>query len=87
MAYIKNVNTLEELKKMYKKKIPDSVFDIAFTKRDEEITALEFQRRDIEEDLEEAIDEFIKISKLRSLKRKKKRLSPLLKDAKNQDKY
>lgn len=72
---------------MSKKKIPDSVFDIAFTKRDEEITALEFQRRDIEEDLEEAIDEFIKISKLRSLKRKKKRLSPLLKDAKNPDKY
>lgn len=72
---------------MSKKKIPDSVFDIAFTKRDEEITALEFQRRDFEEDLEEAIDEFIKISKLRSLKRKKKRLSPLLKDAKNPDKY
>ena len=72
---------------MSKKKIPDSVFDIAFTKRDEEITALEFQRRDIEDDLEEAIDEFIKISKLRSLKRKKKRLSPLLKDAKNPDKY
>ena len=72
---------------MSKKKIPDSVFDIAFTKRDEEICALEFQRRDIEDDLEEAIDEFIKISKLRSLKRKKKRLSPLLKDAKNPDKY
>ena len=72
---------------MSKKKIPDSVFDIAFTKRDEEITALEFQRRDIEEDLEEAIDEFIKISKLKSLKRKRKRLSPLLREAKNPDKY
>jgi translation initiation factor 2 beta subunit (eIF-2beta)/eIF-5 len=72
---------------MSKKKIPDSVFDIAFTKRDEEITALEFQRRDIEEDLEEAIDEFVKISKLKSLKKKKKRLSPLLREAKNPDKY
>ena len=72
---------------MSKKKIPDSVFDIAFTKRDEELTALEFQRRDIEEDLEEAIDEFIKISKLKSFKRKKKRLSPLLREATNPDKY
>lgn len=72
---------------MAKKKIPDSVFDIAFTKRDEEITALEFQRTDIEDDLEEAISEFIKISKLKSLKRRRKRLSPLLKDAKNPDKY
>ena len=72
---------------MSKKKIPDSVFDIAFTKRSEEITALEFQRRDIEEDLEEAISEFIKISKLKSFKRKKKNLSPLLGDAKNPDKY
>ena len=72
---------------MSKKKIPDSVFDIAFTKRDEEITALELQRRDIEEDLEEAIDEFVKISKLKSLKKKKKRLSPLLREAKNPDKY
>lgn len=72
---------------MAKKKAPESVFDVAFTKRDEEITALEFQRADIEEDLEEAIDEFIKISKLRSLKRRRKRLTPLLKDAKNPDKY
>lgn len=72
---------------MSKKKTPDSVYDVAFTKRDEEITALEFQRRDIEEDLEEAIDEFIRISKLKTLKRKKKRLSPLLKEAKNPDKY
>ena len=72
---------------MAKKRIPESVFDIAFTKRDEEITALEFQRADIEEDLEEAISEFIRISKLKILKRRKKRLSPLLKDAKNPDKY
>ena len=72
---------------MAKKRKYDSVFDVAFTKRNEEVTALEFQRLDVEEDLEEAIAEFIKISKLKSLKRRKKRLSPLLKDAKNPDKY
>lgn len=67
-------------------KTPENVFDIAFTKRDEEILALEFQRSDVEEDLEEAIKEFVKISKQRRFKRKKKRLTPLLKDAKNPDK-
>ena len=72
---------------MAKKMAPDSVFDIAFTKRQEEITALEFQRLDVEEDLEEAIAEFIKISKLKSFKRRSNTLSPLLKDAKNPDKY
>jgi len=72
---------------MAKKKTPDSVFDVAFTKRNEEIMALEFQRLDVEEDLEEAIDEFVKISKLKSFKRRRKMLSPLLKDAKNPDKY
>ncbi|MBQ9070098.1 MAG: hypothetical protein IJY23_01945 [Clostridia bacterium] len=68
------------------KKVPGSVFDIAFTERDKEIIALEFQRSDVEEDLEDAIKEFVKISKLRRFKRKKKRLTPLLKDAKNPDK-
>jgi fibrillarin-like rRNA methylase len=72
---------------MFKKRPPDTVFDVAFTKRDEEMLALEFQRTDIEEDLEDAIAEFTKISKLRSFKRKRKRLSPLLRDAKNPDKY
>ena len=72
---------------MSKKRPPDSVFDVSFTKRDEEMLQLEFQRRDVEEDLEEAIAEFVKISKLRSLKRRRKRLSPLLRDAKNPDKY
>lgn len=67
-------------------KTPENVFDVDFTKRDEEIMKLEFQRADVEEDLEDAISEFIKISKLGSLKRKKKRLTPLLKDAKNPDK-
>ena len=63
-----------------------NVFDVAFTERDKEILALEFQRADVEEDLEEAIKEFVKISKLRRFKRKRKRLTPLLKDAKNPDK-
>lgn len=71
---------------MAKKMAPDNVFDVAFNKRDEEIIALEFQRADIEEDLEQAIAEFISISKLKSLKKKKKKISPLLKDAKNPDK-
>lgn len=68
------------------KKTPENIHDLSFTKREEEIMKLEYQRNDVEEDLEEAIAEFIKITKLRRFKRKKKRLTPLLKDAKNPDK-
>ena len=68
------------------KKTPENIHDLSFTKRDAEIRKLEFQRRDVEEDLEEAIDEFIKLTKFRSFKRRKKRLSPLLQDAKDPDK-
>lgn len=68
------------------KKTPENIHDLSFTKRDEEIAKLEYQRSYVEEDLEEAIAEFIKITKFRSFKRKKKRLTPLLKDAKNPDK-
>ena len=68
------------------KKTPANIHDLSFTKRDEEIMKLEFQRKDVEEDLEDAIDEFIKITKFHSFKRSKKRLSPLLQDAKNPDK-
>ena len=68
------------------KKTPENIHDLSFTKREEEIMKLEYQRKDVEEDLEEAIAEFIKITKLRRFKRKKKRLTPLLKDAKNPDK-
>ena len=68
------------------KKTPENIHDLSFTKRDEEIMKLEFQRSYIEEDLEDAIKELIGITKFRSLKRKKKRLTPLLKDAKNPDK-
>ena len=69
-----------------KKKQSESVFDIAFTEREKEIMALELQHSDVEEDIEAAIKEFVKISKLRRFKRKKKRLTPLLKDGKNPDK-
>jgi len=68
------------------KKTPENIHDLSFTKRDEEIMKLEFQRKDIEEDLEDAIAEFVRITKFRSFKRKKKRLTPLLQDAKNPDK-
>ena len=47
-----------------KNKQSESVFDIAFTEREKEIMALELQRSDVEEDLEAAIKEFVKISKL-----------------------
>ena len=68
------------------KKTPENIHDLSFTKRDEEIMKLEYQRKDVEDDLEEAIAEFVKITKLRRFKRKRKRLTPLLKDAKNPDK-
>ena len=68
------------------KKTPENIHDLSFTQRDEEIMKLEFQRKDIEEDLEDAIAEFVRITKFRSFKRKKKRLTPLLQDAKNPDK-
>ena len=68
------------------KKTPENIHDLSYTQRDEEIMKLEFQRKDIEEDLEDAIAEFVRITKFRSFKRKKKRLTPLLQDAKNPDK-
>ncbi len=68
------------------KKSPDSVFDIAFTKRDEEIRRLELQKSDVEEDLEEAIEEFIKLSKKSHLKIRKRRVVKVLRDSKDPDK-
>lgn len=68
------------------KKTPENIHDLAFTERDAEITKLEFQRSYIEEDLETAISEFIRITKYRRFKRKRKRITPLLQDAKNPDK-
>lgn len=68
------------------KKTPENIHDLAFTERDAEITKLEFQRSHIEEDLETAISEIIRITKCRRFKRKRKRITPLLKDATNPDK-
>jgi len=68
----------------------DSIYNVVFNERDKEIRALEYQRSDIEEDLEEAISELLKLGRKRRLKkklrRKKKRVLPLLEDAKNPDK-
>ena len=84
--YNKNkINHKVKYSKKYKK-TPENIHDLDFTQRDAEITKLEFQRSYIEEDLEDAISEFIKLTKFRRFKRKKKRLTPLLKDAKNPDK-
>ena len=66
--------------------ISNNVYDIAFTERDKEIMELELQRSEVEEDLETAIKEFVKITKIKQFKRKRTRLSPLLKDGVNPDK-
>ena len=71
---------------MAKKNKKNNIFDIAFTQRDREIMELEFQRSDIEEDLEEAISEFIRISKKKSFKKKTRKVPALLRDSKNPDK-
>ena len=52
------------------KKNNDNIFNIAFTERDKAIVELEFQRADVEEDLEEAIREFIKITRQGKFKKK-----------------
>ena len=74
---------------MAKQKHYDNVYNVPFNERDKEIKALEFQRTDIEEDLEEAIDELLKLGRRRrlrkKLKRKKKKVLPLLLDSKNPD--
>ncbi len=68
------------------KRQPDSIYNIAFTKRDEEIRRLEFQKSDVEEDLDEAITEFLKLSKKSHMKLKKKRIVKVLMDTKDPDK-
>jgi len=71
---------------MAKKKKVDNVFDIAFNKRDEEIRRLEFQKSDAEEDMEEAINEFIKLSGKSCFKIRKRRIAKVLLDSKDPDK-
>lgn len=70
---------------MARKKEKD-VFDVPFTERDLEIRRLEFQRSDVEEDLEEAIAEFISITKMRKLRKKTKKVPAALRDAEKQTK-
>ena len=68
------------------KKNNDNIFNIAFTERDKAIVELEFQRADVEEDLEEAIREFIKITRQGKFKKKTSKVPAILRDAKNPDK-
>ena len=68
------------------KREPTSVYEVPFTERDLEIRRLEFQRSDVEEDLEEAIREFIAITKKRKLKKRTKKVPSVLRDATKQDK-
>ena len=70
---------------MARKKEKD-VFDVPFTERDLEIRRLEFQRSDVEEDLEEAIAEFISITKMRKLRKKTTKVPAALRDAEKQTK-
>ena len=63
----------------------ENVFNIAFNERDEEIRRLELQRSDAEEDLEEAISEFLKLSKMRGLRLRKRRIAKVLLDSKDPD--
>ena len=68
------------------KKEPTNVYEVPFTERDLEIRRLEFQRADVEEDLEEAIAELIGITKKRKLKKRTKKVPAVLRDAQKQDK-
>lgn len=68
------------------KKETENVYEVPFTERDTEIRKLEFQRADVEEDLEEAIREFISITKKRKLGKKMKKVPSVLRDATKQDK-
>ena len=70
---------------MARKRKNENVFNIAFNERDEEIRRLELQRSDAEEDLEEAISEFLKLSKMRGLRLRKRRIAKVLLDSKDPD--
>ena len=58
-----------------------SVYDIAFTKRDAEIMRQEGYLAGIEEDIEDAIEQYIKAGGSKKLRRRgAKRVSPLISD-------
>ena len=63
------------------KKEEHNVYEVPFTERDLEIRRLEFQRSDVEEDLEDAIKEFISITKKRKLRKRTKKIPKVLRDA------
>ena len=70
---------------MAKSKI-DRVYDIAFTKRDEEIRSYEYRKSDVEEDLAEAVREFARLSRRPRLRLKKMRVVNVLRDDKDPNK-
>ena len=67
------------------KKTNEGVYDVIFNERDAEILRLELMKSDLEADVEKAISEFVKISKKRKFKKKKKKLCSLLLDGVNPD--
>jgi len=69
---------------MAKNKI-DSIYNVKFNERDAEILELERMKAELEADVEKSIAEFVKISKKRKFKKKKKKFTPLLLDGVNPD--
>ena len=54
------------------------IYDIAFNERDDRILELEFESRNLEEDIEDAIKAYIKAGGPRKLKGKKKKFTKAL---------
>ena len=55
------------------KKETDELYDIAFTERDDRIATLENRSLELEEDIEEAIEAFVKAGGDKKLKRGKRK--------------
>lgn len=60
------------------KKVTDEVFGIAFTERDNHISTLEKRSVELEEDIEDAINAYIKAGGERKFKGKKKKFTKAL---------
>jgi uncharacterized protein (UPF0335 family) len=58
----------------------ERIYSIAFTARDAEIRRLEAERKDIAEELEALVTEYVKAGGDKKLLRKRRKLSPLLLD-------
>ena len=63
---------------MAKKETKKDTYDIAFNERENRILDLEFESRNLEEDVEDAIKAYIKAGGSRKLKRKKKKFTKAL---------